>query len=183
MSENDNLQTEQPEEENDHLNDSAHHRYRMRYDWNNLIDDMIQEGQDKGVFDNLKGKGKPLNLSQNPYGAEFELAHSLLKDNQLTPAWIMNRNEISQGVEALRQEIKKVWTRHEREFRIITDRIHRDSLTLSWDDACLGWEKKIAELNKLIRDYNLKRPVSNLEILTLSLQRELDRVEARRWLK
>lgn len=183
MDDKENPQLNQPEEPKEGVDDVAQHRYRMRYDWHNLIEDMIQEGQDKGVFENLKGKGKPLNLSKNPYGAESELAHRLLKDNNLTPAWIMNRNVIMQAVQVLRQEIDKVWTRHEREFRVIADQTHRDALTLSWDDACLRWQKQIAELNQQIADYNLKRPIANLEILQLDLLRELDRVGARRWLK
>lgn len=159
------------------------HRLRMRFDWDNLIEDKIQEGQEKGVFDQLKGKGKPLSLPKNPFGKDKELAHSLLKDNKLTPAWIGSRKTISDQIEKLRSEIQKVWARHEREFRIIKDTAYRDGLIISWDDACQKWERDIQEINKQINDYNLKRPINNLEMIKLDLMRELDRTKARRWLK
>lgn len=161
----------------------AMHQYRMRHDWRNLIDDLIQDGQEKGVFDNLKGKGKPLNLSSGLFGEEKKLAHELLKDNKLTPVWINNRNQVIEETKQLRHEIQTLWVRYEREFRIITDRRHRDNLTLRWDDACLDWEARISKLNKLIDDYNLKRPISSLELYKLSLERELNRSGAKRWLR
>lgn len=159
------------------------HKFRMRFDWDNLIEDKIQEGKDKGIFEKLKGRGKPLNLSKNPFGKEKELAHSLLKDNKMTPAWIGSRKVIMDAIELLREDMKKRWKRHEREYRLLTDPRYRDSLILSWDDHCRRWVAEIEDINKLIEAYNLKRPIDNLEILKLSLERELKRLDARRWLK
>lgn len=164
-------------------NKKAKHQFRMRNDWNNLIEDLIQDGQDKGIFDNLPGSGKPLNLNKSVYGAELDLAHNLMKENDLTPAWIMSRNQIMEKIESLRADIKRKWERHEREFRIIQDVVHRDSLTISWDDACLKWLGDIEKINKQIGDYNLKRPVDNMELLKLDLESELKRVGAPRWLR
>lgn len=165
------------------LEERLEHRLRMRFDWDNLIEDKIQEGKEKGVFDHLKGKGKPLPLSNNPFAKDKELAHSLLKDNQLMPAWIDSRNHITRRIEALRTDISKSWARHEREYRIIKDAAYRNQLVISWDDACQKWSDEIEEINQHIADYNLKRPINNLEILKLDLMRELNRANARRWLK
>ena len=159
------------------------HRLRMRFDWDNLIEDKIQEGREKGIFDQLKGKGKPLTLSKNPFGKDKELAHSLLKDNKMTPAWIGSRKQIVADIEQLREDIKKSWERHSREYRVIKDTHYRDSLVISWDDACQLWEQKIDKINKLVVDYNLKRPINNLEILKIDLLRELQRIGAERWLR
>jgi len=161
----------------------AKHQFRMRNDWNNLIDDLIQDGQDKGIFDNLPGKGKPLNLKKSVYGAELDLAHKLMKENDLAPAWIMSRNQILEKIASLRNEVQRKWERHEREFRIIQDIVHRDGLTISWDDACLKWLGDIEKINKQISDFNLKRPVDNMELLKLDLESELKRVGAPRWLR
>lgn len=159
------------------------HRLRMRFDWDNLIEEKIQEGQENGIFDDLKGKGKPLNLSQNPYDKERKLAHSLLKDNRMTPAWIGSRNHITTQIDQLRKEMARVWQRHEREYKVLKDERYRDSLSISWDDQCQKWENQILTLNKLISDYNLKRPIDNLEIIKLELSRELQRINAVRWLR
>lgn len=172
-----------PNDSSENFESSAEHRFRMRNDWDNLIEDLIQDGKEKGFFDNLPGKGKPLNLNRSPYGAERRLAHDLMKQNDMTPAWIMNRNDIRAKIDALRDEMQRVWVRHEREWRVIQDPHHRDSLTLSWDDACQRWLKQIKKLNQQIGDYNLKRPIDNMELVKLDLERELKRINALRWLK
>lgn len=85
----------------------ARYHYRMEYDWQNLVDDLIEEGREQGVFDNLPGKGKPLNLKRNRFAPEKELAHGLLKQNDLKPAWIMARSDLVAQIDSLRADIKR----------------------------------------------------------------------------
>jgi len=82
------LQAQQEEQQR-----QIEHRLRLRFDRSNLIEDLIEDGRQQGLFDNLPGKGKPLNLNQNPFACSQELANSLLKDNQMTPAWLIQRND------------------------------------------------------------------------------------------
>lgn len=171
---------ENPAEEPDEL---AEHRARMRHDWSNLIDDLIEEGRKQGVFDDLPGKGKPLRLESNPYGREKELAHNLLKHNDLRPAWITNRNSLQEEIKALRQDIRRAWKQHEQEYRFVRAEGQRGAVRRSWDEACRGWEARIAYLNSQIDSFNLKRPSNNLEMFKLNLTRELERAEARRQLE
>jgi DnaJ family protein C protein 28 len=161
----------------------AEHRARMRHDWSNLIDDLIEEGRKKGVFDNLPGKGKPLQLDENPYGRETEVAHNLLKKNDLKPAWITNRIALLAQIEALRNEMQNAWMRHDRAYQHAPAEGHRGALRISWDDVCQGWEAQIRDLNKHIDDFNLKRPSDNLELFKLDFEKELARIQAPRWLK
>jgi DnaJ family protein C protein 28 len=161
--------------------DLAEYRVRLRYERQELIDELIQEGMDKGYFDNLPGKGKPLNLNKNPYAADMELAHELLKENDLPPVWILQRTEILAKMAKIRAEIVRQWAWHEREFSIA--RADKGRLTIRWDDYCLKWNSEIAELNKAIDAFNLKRPFDNLEIFKLNLENELKRAGAPRWLR
>lgn len=170
---------ELPAEEQEKL---VEHRNRMRFDWDNLIEDLIEEGKQRGAFDNLPGKGKPLNLSKNPYEAENELAYKLLKENDLKPVWLMNRHEIQEAVKRLRAEIKRTWARHEQEFRLAQGKAQQGGLVISWDNACQKWEAEIVKINKKIDDFNLKRPVAGMELFKLLLKEELARAGARRWL-
>ena len=71
----------------------AEYRTRLRNDRQDLIEELIQDGMESGLFDNLSGKGKPLNLNKNSYAADMELANELLKENDLPPLWIVQRNE------------------------------------------------------------------------------------------
>jgi DnaJ family protein C protein 28 len=173
----------QPETSEDPPEQLAKHRARMQHDWSNLIEDLIEEGRQQGIFDNLPGAGKPLKLNRNPYGRENELAHELLQKNDLQPAWIMQRNELLTQIQALRENIQHSWNRHEQEYRYAASQHIQGSLSISWDDACLAWESQLQTLNRRINDFNLKRPSSNLELFKLNLEEELARAGARRWLK
>lgn len=159
------------------------HRLRMRFGWDDLIEDLIQDGQDRGVFDNLKGKGKPLDLKGSHFGAEQALAHSLMKENKILPPWIEKRNRIVAEIELLRTEIGREWTRYDRAFGLAQGKSVRDALALEWERVCLKWEEKLAGINKRINDFNLARPTDNLEIYRLRMDDELLRAEARRELR
>lgn len=158
-------------------------RARMRSDWQNLIEDLIEDGRQKGVFDNLPGAGKPLDLSANPYEGDQALANRLLKQNDLKPAWIMQRDYLREQIDGLRNEIERTWQQHDRAYRLAGSQIQIDALVISWDDACLAWEARIGDLNKQIDTYNLKRPNERLEMFKVILDEELTRVGARRYLK
>ncbi len=159
------------------------HQMRMRYDWDNLIEDMIEDGRQRGLFDDLPGKGKPLNLGPTWQERGNTLANKLLKDNDLKPAWMMHRDAIRDEIERLRVDILTTWTRYEQAFRFAQAPAHQDALVLGWEDACMRWEEWIVNLNRKIRDFNLKRPNDNLEIFHLRLTYELERIGAPRWLR
>jgi hypothetical protein len=172
-----------PEQKDENSGEEVSHRQRIRYDWNNLIEDIIAEGRERGLFDNLKGKGKPLDLHKNHFAGDKDLAHSLLKENDIAPAWIMQRNDILAAQAKLRTEIAGQWAWYEQSFRLATDQRERGRLTIGWDDACRRWQAQIEELNKNTRSYNLKRPSDNLELFQLKLETELERIGAQRWLR
>lgn len=161
----------------------ADHRYRMRNDWHDLIEDLIVEARNEGAFDDLPGAGKRLNLKKSPYAPDKELAHALLKNNDLVPAWIMERNYLLDRIKKLRSEMRRVWERHERDYRMVREQGQRGSLVVGWDRAVHKWSAQIIDLNRKIDDFNLKRPIDKLEIFRLELDKELARVGARHWLK
>ncbi len=162
--------------------EQAEHHYRMRHERPDLIEELIQEGRERGLFDDLPGKGKPLNLQNNPYEKDMELANKLLKDNDLPPAWILQQKRILDGIHQLRVDIRRQWVWHEREFAAASAE-GKGRLTISWDDYYLKWVETVADLNRQIENFNLKRPSDNLEILKLSLDTELTRANAPRWLR
>lgn len=168
------------EEENER---QLEHKMRMRFDWNNLIDDMVENGRSQGIFDNLKGQGKPLNLNQNPFNRNSEIADTLLKENRMVPAWLAQRNDTQTEIHNLRQKISRTWQRYEQEYRFAQDAGIKSGLELAWDDEIKKWEADILKINKLVDSYNLKRPITNLEMFKLRLDDELGRVESRRFLR
>ena len=60
-----------------------------------LVEDRIQKAQDEGVFDNLPGKGKPLNLEDDSSVPEdLRLTFKVLKNARCLPIEMELRKEI-----------------------------------------------------------------------------------------
>lgn len=64
------------------------------------IEAQIREAMARGDFENLPGKGKPLALDNDGDGDHW-LAHHLLKNEGLRPAWIDDDRAIREAREAL----------------------------------------------------------------------------------
>ena len=158
----------------------AEHKIRMRFEYRDLIEDLIQEGQQRGIFDNLKGKGKPLELKSDLYGAENRLANDLMREHDVVPQWLARRNVASVAVEELRDKIGRHWARHRQAYTLTQDDMRRKALSLSWDAHCREWEEEIMQINKQIDEYNLRRPGQSMELLKLRLGDELQRSGANR---
>ena len=173
-------QKDQPEDELTEAQKKTRHQLRMRFEFRDLIEDMIQEGQERGAFDNLPGKGKPLNLQRNPFEGERELANALLKENKVLPAWLMQRNAISLDIEALRLDIRRRWARFDQVYQTTVDNGRLHALRRGWSELCDHWLAEITRLNKAIDTYNLGRPSENLELFKLRLDDELRRAGAAR---
>ncbi|HEX2038080.1 MAG TPA: DUF1992 domain-containing protein [Chloroflexota bacterium] len=69
--------------------------------WESHVDLMIREAQARGEFDNLPGAGKPLQLEENPFGAEWQLAHRIAKNAGAAPLWVTLQAEIGEDAAAL----------------------------------------------------------------------------------
>ena len=169
-------------EKQDAIDPEAEKRGRMRHDWANLIEDLIEDGQQRGLFDDLSGKGRPLDLSRNLLEGDMALTNQLLKDNNLRPAWLAHRLSVQERIDGFRQDVARTWQRYSAAFAQAVGETHRTGLTIGWDNECRRWESEIEEINKLVGDYNLRRPSSNLEIFKLRLQDELKKVDAPRYL-
>jgi hypothetical protein len=66
--------------------DDSHPLLRQTRD--NWVDEAIREARKRGEFDKLTGEGKPLDLTANPHGADWEMAHRILKNAGFAPEWI-----------------------------------------------------------------------------------------------
>ncbi|MFN2135417.1 MAG: DnaJ family domain-containing protein [Candidatus Promineifilaceae bacterium] len=154
------------------------HKLRMRFGFNDLIDEMIREGQERGAFDNLHGQGKPLELRSNPYEGDSQLANALLKENNLLPAWLQRRTAVQSTIDDLRQTLALRWQRHAEAYRYAQDDGRRGALALSWDETRRQLEVEIKAVNRLVDDYNLRRPSDGLELFKLTLDNELKRAGA-----
>src|SRR6266850_2593039 len=68
-----------------------------------LVEKKIREAMEKGEFDNLPGKGEPIDLSENPFeDPAMRTVHRLLRNAGFAPAWIEERKDIDAELERLR---------------------------------------------------------------------------------
>ncbi|GAB4542455.1 MAG: hypothetical protein Kow0063_34460 [Anaerolineae bacterium] len=136
-------------------------------EWRDLVEQRIQEAMTAGVFDNLPGKGKPLNLIRNPYlDPSLELAYGLLKNNGYAPEWIALDKEIRQELEVFRTRLGAAWTQQRAN--------PVDEAT--WQTTLTRFEATLAQINRKIDDLNLLVPVISCQRARIRLVDELQRL-------
>ncbi len=72
------------------------HVYQVMDKRETLIDKMIRESMERGEFDDLHGRGQPIDLSENPFeDPELRTVHRLLRNAGFAPAWMEERKDIA----------------------------------------------------------------------------------------
>ncbi|XP_051869748.1 dnaJ homolog subfamily C member 28 [Pristis pectinata] len=132
-----------------------------------LVEDLIQESMAKGDFDNLSGKGKPLQkFSQYPY--IDPMTHNLnriLIENGYQPEWIVRQKEIKQTMEKLRNDMMSYRKKLGEPLTVYTQK--------HWDLNCEQFRNDIKQLNKTVDRFNLIVPLLNRQMLHFDPDKEL----------
>src|SRR4030095_16899995 len=83
----------------------------MMNHWESLIDRKIREAMEEGEFDDLPGRGAPVDLAENPFeDPDWRMAHRMLRNAGFAPAWIEERKDIEAEIQAARTVLARVWT-------------------------------------------------------------------------
>ncbi|XP_032642302.1 dnaJ homolog subfamily C member 28 [Chelonoidis abingdonii] len=137
-----------------------------------LVEDLIQESMAKGDFDNLSGKGKP--LQKFSYCPHIDpMTHNLnriLIDNGYQPEWILMQKEIRETIEELRRNI--VASRNKLGEPMTPCRQKQ------WSQICEQLIEDIKKLNKRINDFNLIVPILNRQMVHFNADKEIARAQA-----
>lgn len=76
------------------------------------MEQRIWHSMEEGHFENLPGKGKPLDLSTNPHADPAEdTLYRILSRNGCAPEWVELNKEIRSKIAEWRLAMKKAWTR------------------------------------------------------------------------
>jgi DnaJ family protein C protein 28 len=138
------------------------------------IDEIIQQAMQEGAFDNLPGKGKPLNLDENPYlDREWQLAYHLLKENGFAPNFIEQRQSIEMELAAARETLARAWAWRKQS---LAEGKPADWVEAEWGRAKKAFENKIEEINAQIKKYNLQIPSPSLYRMAASIEAEFKRI-------
>ncbi len=136
--------------------------------FNKAIDEQIEKAREDGAFDDLRGKGKPLtHLDTDP------LKH-VLQAQGFTARWIELDHEIRQKTEVAEQAVKRTyqWVRQTR----AGGSADRQFAQEEWHKARRIFQDRIAEINKLIRTFNLQVPPTVGQKFLLKEEEELRRL-------
>ena len=72
-------------------------------EWQDYVSQAIEEAMREGAFDNLPGKGKPLEVPEyDPYAGPEAESYRILKNAGFVPEWIELRAKITKEMESLR---------------------------------------------------------------------------------
>src|SRR5882724_13635979 len=76
--------------------------------WQNIAERKIREAMAEGAFENLRGKGRLLDLEEDPYeDPSLRMAHRLLRNNGFAPAWIEEAKDLEHAIEMTRRDIAR----------------------------------------------------------------------------
>ena len=147
--------------------------YSMRR-WESLIDQKIREAMEQGEFDDLPGKGNPVDTSENPFeDPELRLAHRMLRNAGFAPSWIEERKDIDAAFENARNQLSRVWTVLQNALGTDNERRAR----ARWEKALTSFRQQAGELNRRIKAWNLKVPAAGFQRRLIDIEREVSRVE------
>ncbi|MCA1594044.1 MAG: DUF1992 domain-containing protein, partial [Acidobacteria bacterium] len=78
--------------------------------WDKLVEEKIREAMKEGAFDNLPGKGQPINLEENPFeDPTMRMAHRLLRNNGFALPWIEERKEVDASIAGALAGLARSW--------------------------------------------------------------------------
>ena len=153
-------------------------------DWESWIEQQIREAQARGEFDDLPGKGKPLDLTPNPYAGDQELAFKVLKDAGCAPEWIELGKVIQGKLERAQAALKRSDQQHRARLAELESRadqwaeVERRRSEERWQRAVALFAAKIEAINQVIAEYNLKVPNMQFQRFKIDATREMKRLEA-----
>ncbi|EYU38588.1 hypothetical protein MIMGU_mgv1a020158mg, partial [Erythranthe guttata] len=142
---------------------------RSETDIINVVEQRVWHAMEEGQFENLPGKGKPLDLTSNPHVDPAEdTLYRILNKNGCAPEWIELNKEIRNSVASWRLALKKAWVHYNNK----GDHSH-DSKWLKSSEAL---KLQLRDLNNKVFRYNLIVPFGR-QMLGFKWEREVDRLK------
>lgn len=125
------------------------------------IEDHIRKAMEEGKFDDLPGKGKPIQWDENPLvEPDWQLAFRMLRNAGFALPWMETRKEIEAQLETARATLKRAW---EWTQAGSGDGQPPTFLDDEWQRVLGAFRAQIAEINKRIFNYNLDVPLPRFQ--------------------
>lgn len=128
------------------------------------IEDQIQQAQQDGKFDNLRGQGKPFTH------LDTDAVEQLVREQGFRPHFVELDAEIRAKTEIARQGVRRTyeWVRQARGGGSVDRHYAQDE----WRKALHIFDERLAEINKLIKTFNLELPEALRHLQKFPLKRD-----------
>lgn len=154
-------------------------------DWEDAVEKQIREAMARGEFENLRGKGKPLDLGGNPYAPkDWQLAYKMMQDAGVVPDWIEHGKEIRADLETLMAWLAKQaqWQRERAAkarqlapHKMIAEHKH---LATVREQIVTKFRERARALSQEIDVFNLKAPPGIPHFTRVRIEEEIEKFQA-----
>jgi hypothetical protein len=135
-----------------------------------LAEKRLREAIENGEFDDLPGKGEPIDLRENPFeDPDLRTVHRLLRNAGFAPAWIEERKDIDAELAAAQTKLSRAWA-------LFGDGGERPS-GAEWERSEQEFREQVAELQKRIRIYNLKAPAAVFQRKHIDVEKMVESIK------
>ncbi len=125
------------------------------------IEEQIRRAMEEGKFNDLRGKGKPIQWDENPFvEPDWQMAFRTLHQAGFALPWMETRKEIETQLEAARTSLVRAqeWTQTE------SAAGQRPGLIAGeWQRAVVAFREQVTAINQRIFDYNLEVPLPRFQ--------------------
>ncbi|KAK3226674.1 hypothetical protein Dsin_006536 [Dipteronia sinensis] len=133
---------------------------RSETDIQGVVEQRIWHSMEEGQFENLPGKGKPLNLNTNPHADPAEdTLYRILSNNGCAPEWVQLNKDIRTQVSEWRLALNRAW-----------------AIKRKWADSSELLQKQLRDINNKVFRYNLIVPFGR-QMSGLKWDKEVARLE------
>ena len=118
-----------------------------------LAEKRLREAIENGEFDDLPGKGEPIDLRENPFeDPDLRTVHRLLRNAGFAPSWIEERKDIDAELAAAQTNLTRAWA--------LFGPGGKAPSEAEWERSVKEFREQVLELQQRIRIYNLKAPAA-----------------------
>ena len=135
-----------------------------------MAEKMLREAIENGEFDNLPGKGEPIDLRENPFeDPDLRTVHRLLRSAGFAPAWIEERKDIDAELAAAKTKLTRGWALFGQGGETPSD--------AEWERSVKEFREQVVKLQQRIRIYNLKAPAAVFHRKHIDVEKILDAIK------
>jgi DnaJ homolog subfamily C member 28 len=135
-----------------------------------LAEKRLREAIENGEFDDLPGKGEPIDLRENPFeDPDLRTVHRLLRNAGFAPAWIEERKDIDAELAAAQTKLARAWALFGLEGMSPSE--------AEWGRSVKEFREQVMELQQRIRIYNLKAPAAVFQRQHIDVEKILESIK------